>query len=166
MRLSSLGVAFVFFLLPSAVCAQHSVSPPPPVAIPVAAHVPPTPPASIHTFGSSPAPNSGAISRASAQGLRPVSNADRELNAPRANGKNLSKSRPNSQPKEPESFSAIHRRPDKCKNDSCAQTPPATSLTRKFHAAAPGAFETRLECRVIPVTNLGIPCNVYAPCCP
>lgn len=164
MRLLDTVAAAILFLGPLTVLAQHAVAPTPAPSIPIASHTPSVIPPVTHSSSIPHGP--GTTSLTGAQGARAVAlRSSSKLDGSHANDRGSLKSSPNSQPQKVGVFSFLHRQPGKCKRGSCA-APPVNSLISQNYSFPPAEAEGRLSCRVFPVANPAIPCNMFFPCCP
>jgi hypothetical protein len=163
MRRLGLAAAAIVFLAPLTVFSQHSAPPPSP-AISMVSHVSPPSPAIHSAFAASPR-TSVAAQQPSAQGFLAVVKTSHQVAGVRANEKIVSQSGAKSQAGNPGLFSFLHRpQPNKCTHGVCAPNPSVNS--KSAVASAASAQQPELGCRVVPLPNFGVPCNMYAPCCP
>jgi hypothetical protein len=159
MRLLSLIAAGTVFVAPASLFAQRPAAPPPTITTPIAVHISPPTSTGIHSFNPSPAHSPVVTSLTGTQAQHAAARTDFKSGAQRSSDNRLSTSAANSQPAKLGLFAFLHRR----KHIPVAPTP-ATSLLQP--SATPLALETHVGCRVIPVPNPAIPCNIYSPCCP
>jgi hypothetical protein len=163
MRRFRLAAAATVFLAPLAVFSQHSAPPPSP-AISMVSHVSP-PSAAIHSALVASPRTSTTTSQPSAQGFHVAAKTGHPMASARTNENIASQSGIKSQPEKTGLFSFLHRRqPNKCTHGVCAPNPSVNSESAVASAAS--AQQPELGCRVVPMPNLGVPCNMYAPCCP
>jgi hypothetical protein len=169
MRLLGLTATAIVFLMSPAVFAQHAAAPPPAPAAPV--HFSPpspiasAPSATTRSSAISPAPSSMTMSRTGTQGSR-APEVKHELNTARADHGTLSQARADSRAQNPGFFSFLHKR-NKCDHGACKVAPsPSTTSVRPALSIGPIAFARPVSCMTVPVFNMSVPCNVYAPCCP
>jgi hypothetical protein len=167
MRLFGLVAVAAVFPLSVAVSAQHVVASAPVHTSASVSHISSASPAAAHSPSNVQA-HSPTTSHAGGPGLHPIAKRTREKSTSRENDKNVPKSERSAKPKSSDLSSLIHRiKRDKCKHGSCAPTPaPSVSLISQNRLIDPMAPQAHFGCTVVPVTNPGIPCNVYAPCCP
>lgn len=164
MRLFGLVAAPAVFLLPLTVFAQHSAAPASVPSIPIASHTL----SAISPVTHSPviAHSPGTTSGTGTQGPRAVAlRSSSKLNGSHADDRSLLKPSTNSRPQKAGFFSFIHRRPNKCRHGSCAASPSSSLITQSY-AFPRMDSEVRVGCRVVPIANPAIPCNMFSPCCP
>lgn len=164
MRLLGLVAAAIVSLAPLTVFAQHFTATAPAPSIPIASHIP----AAISPVTHSPSitHTPGATSLPSAQGPRAVAlRSSSKLDGSHANDRSPLKSSTNSEPQRARLLSFLHRRPDRCKHNSCVP-PPVNSPISLSYSFPPADSALRAGCRVVPIANPAIPCNMFFPCCP
>lgn len=163
MRLLSLSAGTVIFLIPLAVFAQHSAAPT--IVSPISSHAAAAP-ATAHSSSISPTRGSMTTSPTGTHGSR-APEVKHKLNAARTDDGTLSKSKADSRGQKPGFFSFLHKRPNKCDHGACKAVPSnSATLVRPATTVSPFAFERPVGCKTVPVFNISVPCNVYAPCCP
>jgi hypothetical protein len=164
MRLLGLVAVPAVFLLPLSVFAQHSAAPASVPSIPIASHTPAAISPVTHSPGIPHSP--GTISGTGAQGPRAVAlRSSSKLDGSHANDRSQLQPSTNSRPQKAGFLSFLHWRPDKCRHGSCAP-PPSSGLISQSYAFPPVDSEVRVGCRVVPIANPAIPCNMFSPCCP
>lgn len=174
MRLWGLAVAAGQFLFPFALLAQHTAAPAPSHVSPAVSHVSSSPSAGIHTSSIPSSLSVGARPATRAEGLHTYAQTARAPKATRVKDKGLSQSVANSSSERRGLFHFLRRRgpaqaglQSRCKHGRCsinnASSPTRVAATAKV---APGRFEARSGCTVVPTANPAVPCNALAPCCP
>lgn len=168
MKLWSLALA-AGTLLPSALVAQHTVAPAPPVVAAVSHVSSPTPSASIHASSVPSSRTPGAPSLAGGQGTHTTSQPARDQQATSVKFDERSHAAAKSTFERRGLLSFLRKREpissdsrNNCKNGSCL----AKRTMPPVPSAAPARTEARIGCNVVPVNNPGVPCNPLAPCCP
>jgi hypothetical protein len=162
MRFLGVAVVAASSLMPMTVIAQHTPTSIPPTP-PVVDHVARATPVTVRTPVISASPAANAHAPSAPQALHSDTTTRRQR-ATIANLKPASTSVSNPDSEHRGFFSFLRKRVPLQLGKTCKgpgrSAKPMTAATQ-LQATAPSP-----ACRVVPVTNPSIPCNVLAPCCP
>ena len=163
MRLLRLFPASVVLLISPAVIAQHSATPSMHTST-SASHVSSASSTGTRSTGTSSAHNGAATSHTSVVQSSYTIPRKNVLSAQRVNSKSsVSGTDPQLVKSHHHLFFLRRNKSEKCDHGSCAHLPPAAAI---HFAASPVAPIPHIGCSLAAVSNSGIPCNPFSPCCP